>query len=338
MVQWGRIADVNHNRLNESLKFIEDILRFSLENKQLLQDVRAIRTQFLKVKKLVGFAAVIAQRSSKRDPGRPAVFDRGAQRTPGELLIANMTRAKEAARILEEIYRATIPRAGRIMKDIRFRLYDLERALYVYNSKTFDLSLYAIMDEIYIDASRLERDVKTMVRWGVTAIQLRMHRATDRKTYQYGMKIMNQLSRTRVVFIMNNRIDIAIACNAHGVHVGQHDLPVQVARKALGDHRIIGKTVRTVAQAQQAEREGADYIGAGAVFPTVTKKNARVIGIKGLREICRAVDIPVVGIGGIDNKNRKEVLGTGASGIAVSSFLFQGSLIRNIRSLTGKRR
>jgi thiamine-phosphate pyrophosphorylase len=337
-VQWGRIADVNFNRLNESLKLIEDVIRFSLENKQLLQDVRKIRTRFLEVKKRAPITLVISKRSSKYDLGRPAVFDRGGHRSEKDLVVANITRAKEAARILEEILRMEPAKVSHIMKDIRFRLYDLERALFAYYSRAFDPSLYAILDEVFIEPSRLERDIRTMTRNGITVVQLRMNNANDKTVYRFAVKIMRLLSKSSVVFIVNNRIDIALASRAHGVHLGQHDIPVRVARIMLGDHHIIGKTVRTVAQARTAQREGADYIGAGAVFPTRTKEDARVIGIKGLRKICNAVDIPVVGIGGLDNKNYQGVLKAGASGIAVSSYLFQGHLGRNIRSLTGKRR
>lgn len=338
MVQWGRIADVNYNRLNESLKFIEDIIRFSLENKTLLHDIRKIRAQFFEVKKQVPRASVISLRASSRDLGRSARFDRTTRRTTNDLVMANMSRAKESARILEEIFRKYMPRASKLMKDIRFRLYDLELALYAAYSRSFDPALYAIFDETYILPSRFERDVKTMIRSGVTAVQLRIKRRSDRFFSHYAKKLMRLLDQTKITCIINNRIDIALASNTHGIHLGQQDMPVRTARKLFGDHRIIGVSAHTIIQAKTAQSEGADYLGVGAVFPTETKHERRVIGLKKLHAICNAVSIPVVAIGGINRDNFRSAILAGAAGVAVCSFLFKGSLQKNIRSLTGKRR
>lgn len=336
-MQWGRIADVNYNRLNESLKLLEDFIRFSLENRSLLASVRLIRARFLSVKKRIPVADIIDARASRSDLGRSPAFDRRTKRTSEDIVIANLARAKESARILEEIVRTRDVRSGVLMKDIRFRLYDLEGGLYAAASRRFDPSLYVVIDENYVTPSRLERDVKTMVRCGVTMLQLRVKDLPDRTFLRYAERIMAVLEGTRVVFIVNNRADIARACGAHGLHIGQHDLPVRVIRDLIGDQRIIGVSARTVTRARQAERGGADYLGVGSIYATRTKKDARVIGLKGLHRICNAVSIPVVGIGGIDAQHRRSVLNAGASGIAVSSYVFQGSLGQNIRSLTGKR-
>lgn len=336
-MQWARIADVNYNRLNESLKFIEDIVRFSFENKILLVDIRKIRAQFLKVKQLVPVASIIKTRASDRDLGRAARFDHTTRRDMDDLLIANMTRTKESARILEEILRARIPRASALMKDIRFRLYDLEQSLYAVSSRTFDPSLYAIFDESFVDNSRFERDIRIMVRSGVTVVQLRIKHLPDRVFYRHAKKVMKVLANTKVVFIVNNRIDIALACKAHGVHLGQHDISVKAARELLGDHCIIGVSAHTPVQAKKAQRNGADYLGVGSVFPSATKRDSHIIGLNGLRRVCKVVDIPVVAVGGLNKRNYRSALRAGAQGIAVASYLFKGSLRKNIRSLTGKR-
>ncbi|MBN2619686.1 thiamine phosphate synthase [candidate division WOR-3 bacterium] len=335
-MQWGRIADVNYNRLNESLKLLEDFIRFSLENKLLLTAVRAIRTQFLRVKKRISMSDVIQARASRSDLGRSPAFDRSARRTSDDIVIANLARVKESARILEEILKTKDVRASAFMKEIRFRLYDLESALYAAMKRCFDPSLHVIIDDHYFMPSRLEQDVKTMVRGGVTMVQLRINDLSDRMFLRYANKIMGVLEGSRVVFIVNNRIDIARACGAHGVHIGQRDLPVRAARDLIGDQGIIGVSARSITQARRAEHDGADYLGVGAVCPTRTKHDARVIGLAGLRGICNAVSIPVIGVGGITNRNYRSVLRAGASGIAVSSYLYQGSLKRNIGSLTGK--
>ena len=138
-------------------------------------------------------------------------------------------------------------------------------------------------------------------------------------------------------FIINNRIDIALASNADGVHLGRYDVPVKVARTALGKGYILGASARNIKEAKLAQVQGADYIGVGSIFKTKTKKDARVCGLSVLKSICKKVTIPVVGIGGITNKNYKSVFKAGASGIAICSYLFEGNLRKNIRRLTGKK-
>jgi thiamine-phosphate pyrophosphorylase len=329
---------VNYNRLNESLKLIEDIVRFSLEDSKLLISVRDIRERFLRVKKRLPLSLVIQERASNRDLGRSIGFDRRTKRTDKEMIIANMTRAKEAARILEEVLKIQDSRSSAMVKDIRFQLYDLERVLYGKLDRDFDPSIYAILDEKYIHTSRLERDIRCLVRYGVTMLQLRIKSLSDRKFLHHAKKIMKLLAVTKVRFIINNRIDIALACGAHGVHLGQRDIPTRQARDIFGEHHIIGVSAHTPAQARQAEQDGADYLGVGSIYPTATKEDARVIGLKGLRDVCKAVTISVIGIGGINGKNYKPVLKAGADGIAISSFLFQGPLEKRMRALTGRRR
>ena len=137
-------------------------------------------------------------------------------------------------------------------------------------------------------------------------------------------------------FIVNDRIDIALACKADGVHLGQDDIPVKTARRILGSGMIIGASARTVIEARAAERQGADYLGVGSLFPTLTKSNARRTSLRSLRAICKEVSIPVIGVGGITDKNHKSVLRAGAAGIAVASYVLEGDARRAMRTLTKK--
>jgi thiamine-phosphate pyrophosphorylase len=336
-VYWDRIADVNLNRLTESLKFMEDLVRFNLEDRILLARVRKTRNAFLKIKKTIPLTDMINFRKSQKDLGRSAKFDFSAKKEKKDLVIANITRAKESARILEEILKSSNAKQSNLMKEIRFQIYDLEKSIVKSIKRDFTPTIYAIIDEKYLSTQPIENIVKIVEKYGATMIQLRIKTLPDRKFYNYARRIKNSIKKARTRFIINNRLDIALACRADGVHIGHKDIGLKLARRIMGGNYIIGTSARTIAAAKRAERAGADYIGVGSIFKTKTKTDARVCGISVLRTICKSVAIPVVGIGGITNKNYRRVFKAGARGIAVSSYLFEGNLKKNIRALTQRR-
>lgn len=336
-MQWERIADANLNRLNESLKFIEDIIRFVVADRRLLVRARYIRQEFLLVKKALPIHRIIRFRDSQKDLGRKAGFDSADKKNMADLVVANFMRAKESSRILEETMKCAYPKVSARVKKIRFKIYAIEKLVISHFKKVFDPSLYVILDEKYVKKPRLKQVIEVLKRHGATMIQLRIQSLSDRMFLSHARIVTNNLKSCDIRFIINNRLDIALACGADGVHLGQEDVPIGVARRTLGDGSIIGSSAHDFAQARKAEREGADYIGVGSIFPTRTKCDAKVCGLRALSAICKAVTIPVVGIGGISVDNYKSVLGAGASGIAVSSFLFEGDLKNNLHSLTLKR-
>lgn len=336
-MSWERIADVNLNRMSESLKFLEDIARFTFEHRTLVSYIRTLRRDFLKVKKTLSVPSLVKYRASRTDLGRSNRFDATARASTQATIVANFARAKEAARILEEVCKSADRQAGIWMKMIRFQLYDLEKTFIAHMQRTFDPRLYVIIDERYASRYRIEYIIPLLVRSGTTMIQLRVHKMPDRIFVRTGMRIRRTLKNTEVKFIINNRVDIALACNADGVHLGQRDMPVVKARQIMGEHAILGASAHTMQQARRAEKQGADYLGAGAIFPTSTKTDARVRGLSVLKAICAATKLPVVGIGGITDRNCRKVLRAGAAGIAVCSFIFEGNVRKNIRSLTQER-
>ena len=333
-MRWERIADVNLNRLDESLKFIEDVVRFSLENRLLLTQIRKIRQEFLRVKKALPMAYILSFRRSSADLGRSAKFDVRMRGSTRDIIAANITRAKESSRILEESFKSSNVLMSTRMKKIRFNLYDLEKAITGVFERKFNPRLYAIIDEKYLKTYNVKDMIHVFENNGVTMIQLRIKTLSDRKFYKYAVMIKNALRKEEVKFIINNRLDIALACRAHGVHCGQEDMPLRKIRGMLGDNYLIGVSAHTLEQAQRAQQEGADYVGVGAIYKTRTKSDARVCGLSVLRSICKKVTIPVIGIGGITNKNYRKVLKAGAAGIAVSSYLFDGNVRKNVRALT----
>nr|WP_315043167.1 thiamine phosphate synthase [uncultured Moraxella sp.] len=172
--------------------------------------------------------------------------------------------------------------------------------------KPLDYSLYLVTDQHCLSknfANNLEKAVEQAILGGVKIVQLREKTANSRTFFDQAERILAICRQHNVPLLINDRVDIALAVGADGVHLGQSDLPADVARRLLGDDKIIGVSARTVAQAQKAKQDGADYLGIGAVFGTTTKDDAKVIDLATIKQINQAVDLPIVLIGGINNQN-----------------------------------
>jgi len=185
---------------------------------------------------------------------------------------------------------------------------------------SFDLSLYLVTDRSLALDRPLKMIVEQAVRGGVTMVQLREKDASTKEFYELAMKIKACLKPYNVPLIINDRLDIALACNAEGLHIGQSDMPYEVARKLLGKDKIIGLSVESVQDAVKANSLDVDYIGISPVFSTLTKTDtASALGLEGIREITRISRHPSVGIGGINQTNAKDIILAGADGISVVS-------------------
>ena len=181
-----------------------------------------------------------------------------------------------------------------------------------------DLSLYLVTDK----SDNVEKFLKTIeeaIEGGVSVVQIREKTADTLDFYNLALKVKEITTRYNVPLIINDRVDVALAINAEGVHVGQSDMPCDITRKLVGDDKIVGVSAATIEEAQKAERDGADYIGTGAVFPTSTKDDAPSITKKELKEVVDSIDIPVVAIGGITLDNASELTDTGIAGLSVVS-------------------
>jgi thiamine-phosphate pyrophosphorylase len=190
----------------------------------------------------------------------------------------------------------------------------------MYDKKKVDYSLYLVTDRaLCLGRSNLVV-IKAAVEGGVTVVQLREKEASTRKFYQEGLKIRAYLKARNIPLIINDRIDIALALNAEGVHLGQEDMPIDVVRKILGPKKIIGASAFTLREAKIAETLGADYLGLSPIFVTETKPELiQQIGIEGINLLKKAVQIPVVGIGSISESNAYEAVKAGLDGVAVVS-------------------
>ena len=189
--------------------------------------------------------------------------------------------------------------------------------------KPFDPSLYFITDSTNLTEDVFLRRVEQALEGGVTLLQLREKERSTREYMELAEKVHQLTQRYQVPLIIDDRVDVALAVDAEGVHVGASDLPVAVARKLMGPHKIIGATAKTVPWAKEAWEQGADYLGVGAIYPTTTKVRTVLTSTDTLREICAAVPIPVNAIGGLNKDNIHVLAGIPIAGICVVSAIMK---------------
>ena len=182
--------------------------------------------------------------------------------------------------------------------------------------------VYAVTDRAWVGKMSLYQQVEAALQNGATCIQLREKELDDADFLAEAQEMASLCRRYHVPFIINDNVDIAIACHADGVHVGQEDMAASDVRKRVGDQMMIGVSAHTVEEALEAVRNGADYLGLGAVFSTSTKTDAGAMSFDTLKAICDAVEIPTVAIGGISPANIMQLAGSGVDGVAVVSAIF----------------
>ena len=185
------------------------------------------------------------------------------------------------------------------------------------------LRLYLVTNRYQDSMESFLEKVETACRSGVTIVQLREKNLTTNQYYQLAKQVKEITDAYQVPLIIDDRLDVCLAVDAAGLHIGDDELPVSVARQVLGPEKILGVTAKTVKRALEAEESGADYLGTGAIFPTTTKENAPITLISTLNDICQRVSIPVVAIGGLTSENIDQLIGTGIAGVAVVRDLMQ---------------
>lgn len=184
------------------------------------------------------------------------------------------------------------------------------------------MTLYAVTDRTWLRDRSLAVLVEESIKAGVTFVQLREKNIDFDSFVELAKEIKTITDKYNVPYVINDNVEVALACNADGVHIGQNDMEASNVRERIGSNKILGVSVQTIDQAILAEKKGADYLGVGAVFSTSTKLDATDVSFDTLKEICNAVSIPVVAIGGINKDNILKLSGSGASGVAVVSAIF----------------
>ena len=185
------------------------------------------------------------------------------------------------------------------------------------------LRLYLVTNRYQDSLESFLKKVEMACRSGVTIVQLREKNLTTNQYYQLAKQVKEITDVYQIPLIIDDRLDVCLAVDASGLHIGDDELPVSVARQVLGPEKILGVTAKTVKRALEAEEGGADYLGTGAIFPTTTKENAPITLISTLKTICQTVAIPVVAIGGLTSENIDQLIGTGIAGVAVVRDLMQ---------------
>lgn len=327
-----RIIDANLNRSSEGLRVLEDVSRFLLDDAELRRQLRTLRHELARETESVG-AKLLSQRDSEHDSGRPypsrqreLAAEKGGTAGLLDLVVANARRVEEALRVMEEV--AKLPDMSPVLdaakfERVRFAVYALEQDLVSKVSrrqKTERVAgLYVIVDRQFL-AGRDELDIAgEIIEGGAGVIQLRDKRSEKGELLLVAQKLKELCEQAGVLFIVNDYLDLAMAVEADGLHIGQGDLPLPIVRRELPIDSVVGCSVTTLSQAIQAANGGADYIAVGSMFPTITKKGATVVGVGMLKEIKRVVSTRLVAIGGINQSNICEVVAAGADGVAVAS-------------------
>ena len=319
-----RIIDANLNRAGEGLRVLEEFARMSLNNVMLTQRLKNIRHDILVTDSSLQ-EQLIRARDAENDVGSEIKSPgQDKQANSRSIIVANARRAQESLRVLEEtakVYSTELDtdRYGKA----RFELYDIEKELLSWILREDKLKrltgLYVILDTTALAGRNHEDTATQLIKAGVKIIQLRDKMLKKKDLVEIATKVGNLCRDNGVLFIMNDYLDIALAANADGLHLGEEDLPPDVARRLLPQDMILGCSVRTIERAKSAISAGADYLGVGGMYPTASKEKNEVIGTKGLITIRDVVDVPLVAIGGINRNNVREVLEAGADAIAVIS-------------------
>jgi thiamine-phosphate pyrophosphorylase len=313
-----RILDANLDRAREGLRIIEEWCRFGLnsasmaaECKQMRQELASWHSQELR-----------ASRDTPGDPGTELTHPREEQRSSIQhLLQANLCRVEEAMRVLEEYGKLYDPDMGTTFKQMRYQVYILESNLLAYRRhQLLERSrLYLVTSA----SDQLFFTVEAALQGGLTLVQYREKVADDSIKLSHAQKLRQMCHHYGALFIMNDRVDLAIAVDADGVHLGQQDVPIALARQLLGPQRIIGRSTTNPDEMQRAIAEGADYIGVGPVYETPTKAGKAAAGLEYIQYAAKHASVPWFAIGGIDPSNINDVLASGAQRVAIVRAIMQ---------------
>jgi thiamine-phosphate pyrophosphorylase len=319
-----RIIDASLNRIGEGLRFLEEYARFSLDDTALTQQLKNLRHKLVRI-------------NSKLQPqiirGRDSVGDIGADmEVPGEnkrrdvagSISANARRVQESLRVMEELARdPELDLETNTYKRARFEIYTIEKELLTRMLRQDKLKrltgLYVIIDIGFLNGRNLSDIAAQVIRGGTKVIQLRDKERNVKEFLNSAIVLRDICAEHNVLFIINDSLEVALASEADGLHIGQDDLPADIARRLLPIDKILGCSASNLNEAQKAKAEGADYLGIGAIYPTLSKDVSPAIGSDALKNIRRALNLPLVAIGGINETNLKAVIKAGADAAAVIS-------------------
>jgi thiamine-phosphate pyrophosphorylase len=319
-----RIIDASINRIGEGLRVLEEFARLSLDDAGLTGQLKNLRHKIVHIDSRLQ-TQLIQARDAAGDVGADMeVAGQEKTRDFTETIVANARRVQESLRVLEELAKQNVP--GLKSDDYRrarFALYTIEKELLSKMLRRDRIQrltgLYVIIDTAFLKG-RSHRDVAGQaIRGGAKVIQLRDKEHGIREFLMEAQELKELCAENNILFIVNDSLEVALAADADGLHLGRDDLPIETARRLLPLDKIIGGSARTIEEARKAKESGADYLGVGAMYATATKAAAEVVGPGRIKEIKNTVDMPVVAIGGINESNLSEVMKAGADAAAVIS-------------------
>ena len=319
-----RIIDANLNRIGEGLRLLEDVSRLLLNDSTLTQQLKNMRHELVKGEWSL-HQQFLQARNSEGDVGIDLeVPGEEKQRELPETMVANARRVQESLRVMEELAKLPgITLDSEKFKQARFALYTIEKTLLsrlLRRDKISNLpGLYVIIDTLALKGRSHIEVASQAIRGGAKTIQLRDKAHSKKELLPIAQQLRNLCAEHNVLFIMNDYLDLTLAVDADGLHLGQDDLPIKVARRLLPMDKILGGSVRTMEQATTIQSEGADYIAVGSIYPTASKETVEVVGLEKLRQIRQAVTLPLLAIGGINKDNAAQALAAGADSVAVIS-------------------
>ncbi|MEB3338784.1 MAG: thiamine phosphate synthase [Leptolyngbyaceae bacterium] len=307
-----RILDANLDRAREGLRIIEEWCRFGLNHSQLTEECKHLRQE------LASWHTpdLRLARDTPGDVGTELTHPQEQERSSIEqVLQVNICRVEEALRVLEEYGKLYNPAMGSAFKQMRYRVYALESTLL--NRQRHQKLLRSLLYLVTSPAENLLGIVESALQGGLSLVQYRDKTTEDGLRFSTAEKLCRLCHDYNALFIVNDRVDLALAVNADGVHLGQQDLPIEVARQLLGSQRLIGRSTTNPDEMQRALQEGADYIGVGPVYATPTKAGKAPAGLEYVRYAAEHATVPWFAIGGIDADNLNQVLEAGAERVAI---------------------
>ncbi len=317
-----RIVDANANRAREALRVMEDFARFVLDDAALCGMLKALRHRLREALSIFALRGMTALREIVTDVGKDVRTKSEYSRASAVgVAVAAGKRLSEALRCIEEYGKVIDPQIGLAVEKLRYTGYEIEQRLMLHaqaNDRFGAVRLYGILTESLCQLD-WRSTAEALVRGGVDCLQLREKELKDRELLERSRVLAELCAANDVLFVVNDRPDIAVLSGATGVHVGQDDLTVSQARRMVGPDRIVGVSTHTLQQFENALHESPTYLAVGPLFDSGTKPQDHIAGAQTLRMARERTSLPIVAIGGIDERNVAEVLAAANCGICVCS-------------------
>jgi thiamine-phosphate pyrophosphorylase len=322
----ARLLDAAANRAREGLRVAEDYCRFVLDDALLCAELKTLRHDLTAALAALPADALLQSRDTPGDVGTSLTTAAEAERgSPADVARASLKRLQEALRSLEEFGKIVGPDVGRSLEQLRYRSYTLEKAILTAGparERLRDARLYLLATGAAC-LGPLDRTIAEALDGGVDVVQLREKTLNDRDFLERARQVRRWTRQAGVLFIVNDRVDIALLSEADGVHLGQDDLPVAAARRLLGPDMLVGVSTHDINQLRQAVLNGASYLGIGPTFPSNTKGFSALAGLDYVREATAATSLPAFILGGVDASNIDRVVAAGGRRVAVSRAILQ---------------